>query len=205
MAPARPLVLASTSSYRRALLQRLGLDFQTAAPGIDESPFPNEAPEAMVARLAAAKAADVARDHPAALVIGSDQCAAVNGRILGKPGSHERASEQLAALSGRRVVFYTGLCLIDSAGNRQWLETVPYAVEMRSLASEEIERYLRVDRPYDCAGSFRSEGLGIALFRRMEGEDPTALIGLPLIRLCDWLREAGLPIPPDAPSGRSAG
>lgn len=197
MPGARSVVLASTSPYRRALLERLHIAFATARPEVEESLQPGESPQAMVERLAMAKAADVAGRHADALIIGSDQCAAVGTRILGKPGTHEKAAEQLAALSGQRVVFHTGLCLIDSASDRQWHGVVPYTVQMRDLQSPEIERYLRLDQPYDCAGSFKSEGLGISLFQRMEGDDPTALIGLPLIQLCAWLRDAGLPMPPD--------
>ena len=193
----RTLVLASTSTYRRSLLERLHLGFETARPRVEETRQPDEAPEAMVERLAAAKAADVARRYPDALIIGSDQCAAVGERILGKPGGHEQALEQLGALSGQRVVFHTGLCLIDSASGRQWRGVVPYTVHFRKLEIPEIERYLRLETPYDCAGSFKSEGLGIVLFRRMGGDDPTALIGLPLILLCSWLREAGIVLPPD--------
>lgn len=192
----RRLVLASTSRYRQALLERLQLDFLTARPEVEEDRRPGEAPQAMVERLARAKAGAVADAHPDALIIGSDQCAAVGTRILGKPGSHARAAEQLAALSGQCVVFHTGLCLLDSASRRSWSGVIPYSVQMRELDAAEIEDYLRVEQPYDCAGSFKSEGLGIALFQRMEGDDPTALIGLPLIRLAHWLREAGLAVPP---------
>jgi len=195
----RSLVLASTSAYRRSLLERLHLDFETAHPRVEETRLPDEAPEAMVERLAVAKAADVARHYPDALIIGSDQCAAVGDRILGKPGGHAQAREQLRALSGQRVVFHTGLCLIDSASGRQWHGVVPYSVHIRKLETAEIERYLRLEKPYDCSGSFKSEGLGVVLFRRMEGDDPTALIGLPLILLCSWLREAGLMLPPETP------
>jgi septum formation protein len=194
----RSVVLASTSSYRRALLQRLHIEFVTERPEVDEFREPGESPQTMVERLAVAKAANVASRRADALVIGSDQCAAVGDRVLGKPGTHEKAAEQLAALSGQRVVFHTGLCLIDAASGRQWHGVVPYTVHMRELQPAEIERYLRRDRPYDCAGSFKSEGLGISLFQRMEGDDPTALVGLPLIQLCAWLRDAGLPIPPDS-------
>lgn len=192
----RSLVLASTSTYRRSLLERLHLGFETARPRVEETRLPDEAPEAMVERLAIAKAADVAQHYPDALIIGSDQCAALGDRVLGKPGDHEHALEQLGALSGKRVIFHTGLCLIDTASGRQWRGVVPYTVHFRTLETAEIERYLRLEKPYDCSGSFKSEGLGIALFRRMEGDDPTALIGLPLIRLCSWLREAGLVLPP---------
>lgn len=195
----RSLVLASTSAYRRSLLERLHLGFETARPQVEESRQPDEPPEAMAERLAVAKAADVARRYPNALIIGSDQCAAVGERILGKPGGHAQALEQLRALSGQRVVFHTGLCLIDSASGRQWRGVVPYSVLFRELETAEIERYLQLEKPYDCSGSFKSEGLGVVLFRRMEGDDPTALIGLPLILLCAWLREAGLMLPPEAP------
>ena len=193
----RSLVLASTSAYRRSLLERLHLAFETARPQVEESRQPDEPPEAMAERLAVAKAADVARHYPDSLIIGSDQCAAVGERILGKPGGHARAREQLQALSGQRVVFHTGLCLIDSASGRQWQGVVPYSVLFRELETAEIERYLQLEKPYDCSGSFKSEGLGVVLFRRMEGDDPTALIGLPLILLCSWLREAGLVLPPE--------
>ena len=195
--PARPtLILASTSPYRRALLERLALPFEAVAPRVDETRERDEPPADMVARLAAAKAAEVARRFPEAVVIGSDQCAALGTDVLGKPGSHEKARVQLGRLAGRQVIFHTGLCVIDGASGREWRDVVPFTVHMRELAPDEIERYLRADRPYDCAGSFKSEGLGIALFRAMEGEDPTALIGLPLIRLCTRLRAAGFSVPP---------
>lgn len=193
----RTLVLASTSAYRRSLLERLHLDFETARPQVEELRQPDEPPAAMAERLAVAKADNVAPRYSDALIIGSDQCAAAGERILGKPGGHEQALEQLTTLSGQRVVFHTGLCLIDSGSGRQWHAVVPYAVQMRQLETAEIERYLRLEKPYDCSGSFKSEGLGITLFQRMEGDDPTALVGLPLILLCSWLREAGLALPPD--------
>jgi septum formation protein len=192
----RRIVLASTSAYRRALLQRLGLEFEVTAPRVDEDRRPGETPAAMVERLAVAKAAEVGARFPDTLVIGSDQCAALGAEILGKPGSHERAAGQLARLSGQRVEFHTGLCLIDTANGRRWSGVVPFTVHMRDLDASEIDRYLCIERPYDCAGSFKSEALGIALFRSMDGSDPTALIGLPLIRLSDWLREAGVAVPP---------
>jgi septum formation protein len=197
--PARPtLILASTSRYRRALLERLSLPFQAVAPQVDETRAPNEPPADMVLRLAAAKAAEVARRFPHAIVIGSDQCAALGTDVLGKPGSHEKARAQLGRLSGQRVTFHTGLCVIDGASGREWHDVIPFTVHMRDLDPGEIERYLRADQPYDCAGSFKSEGLGISLFQAMEGEDPTALVGLPLIRLCARLREAGCTIPSEA-------
>jgi MAF protein len=195
--PVRPtLILASTSRYRRALLERLALPFEAVAPEVDETREPDESPADMVVRLAAAKAAEVANRFPEALVIGSDQCAALGADVLGKPGTHEKARAQLSRLSGQRVTFHTGLCVMDGASGREWHDVVPFTVQMRALGPDEIERYLRADQPYDCAGSFKSEGLGISLFQAMEGEDPTALVGLPLIRLCDRLREAGFTIPP---------
>lgn len=194
----RHVVLASTSVYRRALLERLRIPFHTARPQVEEARLPGETPRAMAERLARAKAADVAQRFPDALVIGSDQCAAVGNRILGKPGDLARAAEQLAALSGQAVVFHTGMCMIDTASGREWCAVTPYAVHMRDLHEAEIDRYLQLEQPFDCAGSFKSESLGICLFRRMEGDDPTALVGLPLILLCDWLREAGVAVPPES-------
>lgn len=196
MSASRTVVLASTSAYRRGLLERLQLPFETASPRVAEDRLPDETPKALAERLARAKAADVAARYPDALVIGSDQSAGVGPRILSKPGNHQRAAEQLAALSGQSVVFHTGLCLIDSRSGREWLGVVPYTVHMREFDDDEIERYLRLERSYDCSGSFKSEGLGVSLFQRMEGDDPTALVGLPLIRLCAWLREAGVTLPP---------
>lgn len=200
MVSVRTVVLGSTSAYRRGLLQRLRIPFETASPQVAEDRLPGETPRALAQRLAQAKAADVATRYPDALVIGSDQSAGVGERVLGKPGNHERAAEQLAALSGQSVVFHTGICLIDTANGREWLDVVPYTVHVRELDAAEIERYLRLDQPYDCSGSFKSEGLGASLFHRMEGDDPTALIGLPLIRLSAWLREAGVPMPPELAS-----
>ncbi len=189
----RPLILASTSPYRRELLAKLGVAFTTARPEVDETPRPGESAEALVRRLAGAKAQAVAARRPEALVIGSDQVAVLDGAILGKPGSHERAREQLARASGREVTFLTGLALCD--GDRCMVEVVPYRVVFRELSMQRIERYLERERPYDCAGSFKSEGLGIALFERLEGEDPNALVGLPLIRLVHLLEAAGCELP----------
>lgn len=197
MTASRTLVLGSTSRYRRSLLERLRIPFETASPGVAEDRLPEETPPALAERLARAKAADVAARYPDALVIGSDQSAGIGERVLSKPGDHQRAAEQLAALSGQSVVFHTGLCLIDTASGREWIGVVPFTVHMRDFDEDEIERYLRLERPYDCSGSFKSEGLGVSLFRRTEGDDPTALVGLPLIRLCVWLREAGVNVPPD--------
>lgn len=187
------LVLGSTSPFRRELLERLQLDFDTAAPEIDEAPLAEESPADMVKRLARTKADAVAAQlsHPA-LVIGSDQCAVLDDRILGKPGTHENAVAQLRACSGRTVVFHTGLCLLDTRNGQSLVDDVLFEVGFRDLDDAEIETYLRREQPYNCAGSFKSEALGIALFRHLRGDDPSALIGLPLIRLLEMLRQAGL-------------
>lgn len=191
----KTLVLASTSIYRRELLERLQLPFETAAPNIDETRLANESAQAMVARLAQQKAEAIVAHYPNALIIGSDQCAVLGEQVLGKPHTHERAIEQLQASSGRTVEFLTGLCLYDSASKTFQLEVIPFQVEFRELSTVEIDNYLHREQPYNCAGSFKSEGLGISLFKRMRGDDPTALIGLPLIRLCTMLREQGYLIP----------
>jgi septum formation protein len=190
----RPLVLASTSRYRRMLLERLGLPFVAVAPHVDEAALPGEAPAATALRLAAAKARSVARAHPEALIIGSDQVADCDGAPIGKPGTHERAVAQLAQLSGRTVVFHTGLALLDAATGNCQAELVDVRSTFRRLSGTEIEAYLQREQPYDCAGSVRSEALGIALFARIESDDPTALIGLPLIRLTAMLLAAGYPV-----------
>jgi 7-methyl-GTP pyrophosphatase len=189
-----PILLASTSPYRRELLERLALPFETAAPAIDESRHPGESPVAMVCRLSEAKARAVAFDQ-AALVIGSDQVAILGEEVLGKPVTHERAREQLRRLSGRTVTFLTGLCLLNTATGEAQVDTVPFRVDFRALDEAQIDRYLRQERPYNCAGSFKSEGLGITLFERMEGDDPTALVGLPLIRLTTMLARNGIVLP----------
>ena len=188
------LVLASTSPFRRELLQRLALPFDTCSPQVDETPKAGEAPGAMVARLAEAKARAGAAQKPDSLIIGSDQCAELDGRILGKPGSHQRAVEQLGAASGRTVVFHTGLCLLNAVTGEAQVDVATFRVRFRSLSAEQIENYLRKEQPYQCAGSIKSEGLGIALFEAMEGDDPTALVGLPLIRLCSMMKRAGLAV-----------
>jgi len=188
------LILASTSIYRRELLARLRLPFDTQRPGTDETALPGEAPEALARRLARAKAADVAARYPGAWVIGSDQVAQCGGRALGKPGGHEAAAAQLASMSGQAVTFHTGLCLVRDG--EPPLEAMDCTiVRFRDLAPDEIERYLRAEQPYDCAGSFKSEGLGIGLFDAIENRDPTALIGLPLIAAARLLREAGFRLP----------
>lgn len=190
----RQIVLASTSPYRRELLSRLGLPFAVANPQTDESPLPGEAPEALALRLSEAKARAVAQAFPDALVIGSDQVAVMNGRIFGKPGDHERAVEQLRTLRGQTVNFFTGLCLLDTRSGRAQVRGVPTLVGFRDLSDQEIEHYLRREQPYNCAGAAKSEGLGIALLSRMQGDDPNALVGLPLIALCDMLRNEGVDI-----------
>jgi len=188
------LVLASTSPFRRELLQRLGIPFSTAAPDVDESPLPGETPVELVRRLSESKARAVGKTR-AGLVIGSDQVATTGEDILGKPGSHERALEQLQQLAGKSVTFHTGLCLLDTRQGTAQVDAVPFRVEFRQLSTMQIERYLRREQPYNCAGSFKSEALGITLFSRMCGDDPTALIGLPLIRLTDMLAVAGITLP----------
>lgn len=187
-----PLVLASTSPFRRELLSRLIADFQVADPRTDETPLPDETPEALALRLSEAKARAVAPGHPGALIIGSDQVAVCDGRIYGKPGNHERAVAQLQELRGRTVNFFTGLCLLDTRNNQAHVRGIPTLVTFRNLTDQEIEAYLEREPAYNCAGSAKSEGLGIALIARLEGSDPNALVGLPLIALCDLFRETGL-------------
>ena len=191
----RTLVLASTSPFRRELLERLHLPFLTTAPDIDESRLPDESPQAMVKRLSEQKAHAVASQFPDALIIGSDQCAVIDGEILGKPGNHANAIRQLSQSSGKTVHFLTGLCLFDSRDGSFQLDLVPFDVEFRELSTAEIEHYVLREQPFNCAGSFKSEGLGISLFKRLRGDDPNALIGLPLIRLMEMLREKGYTIP----------
>lgn len=191
----RPLVLGSTSRYRRELLARLALPFDTAAPNVDESPRPGEAPRALALRLALAKAQDVAARQPGAIVIGSDQVADLAGEPLGKPGTHARATAQLARMSGQTVVFHTAVAVVCPACGFAQTDLAPVTVRFRPLDAATIERYLRAEQPYDCAGSAKSEGLGIALLEAIESDDPTALIGLPLIRTARLLRAAGLTLP----------
>jgi septum formation protein len=188
------LVLASTSPFRRALLEKLEVEFETAAPDIDESILIDEIPEQMAARLSEAKARAVAGQFDHALVIGSDQVAVVDGQILSKPGDHENAVKQLRRVSGKRVSFLTGLCVINTESKRVQLDVIPFNVIFRKLSDSQIEHYLQKEKPYNCAGSFKSEGLGIALFERLEGDDPNTLIGLPLIRLIRMLESEGFTI-----------
>ncbi len=191
----RPLVLGSTSRYRRELMTRLALPFDVAAPDVDETPAAGESPKALALRLALAKARAVAAQHPDAVVIGSDQVADLAGQPLGKPGTHERATLQLQQMRGQTVVFQTAVAVVCLATGFEQVDLAPVRVQFRDLSDAEIERYLRAEQPYDCAGSAKSEGLGIALLDAIDSDDPTALIGLPLIRTCRMLRAAGLTLP----------
>ena len=189
---ASPLILASSSRYRHELLSRLRLPFTVFAPAVDEAGLPGEAPAAMALRLALAKAHAVARLRPDAVVIGSDQVADLGGIAIGKPGTHERAVAQLRQMSGQRVVFQTAVAVVHAGTGFERALLAPVVVRFRALGEDEIEHYLRLEMPYDCAGSAKCETLGIALLASIESDDPTALIGLPLIRTCELLREAGI-------------
>lgn len=188
------LVLASTSAYRRELLQRFGLPFEVARPDIDESPLPGESPRATAERLAIEKARAVTGNFPDALIIGSDQVAAMGDIRFGKPGTVERAVAQLKQMSGQTVIFHTALALLNTQTGEAQIDVVPTEVRFRTLSDDEIVRYVDKERPLDCAGSAKSEGLGIALLSSMQGDDPNALIGLPLIALCEMLRSAGVDV-----------
>jgi septum formation protein len=188
------IVLASSSIYRRALLEKLGLAFTSASPSIDEAAKPGETPHALVARLATEKAQALAGQYSNSWIIGSDQVAHLDGAILGKPGSHENSFKQLRACSGRRVEFLTGLCLLESESGELQTIVEPFAVVFRELSDAQINRYLERAQPFDCAGSFKAEGLGIALFEKLEGGDPNTLIGLPLIQLVTLLQQAGIAV-----------
>ena len=188
------LILASSSPFRRELLARLMIPFEVVVPDVDETPRQDESPQLLVERLAIAKAQAVAMKQPDALVIGSDQVAVHSGAIVGKPLTHERAVEQLKTASGKTVTLYTGLALVNSSSGRVQSEVVPYGVTFRALTDHQIETYLRKEQPYHCAGSVKSEGLGVALLERFDGEDPATLIGLPLIRLIRMLENEGLTV-----------
>lgn len=190
----QPLVLASGSPYRKALLEKLKLPFVTAVPNIDETPLFNEAPEQLAMRLSAAKARALLEEFPQHLIIGSDQVAVLGGRKLDKPGGFEAAVAQLQAASGRSMCFYTGVSVLNSRTGRQLSAVDVCKVHFRTLSREEIQDYVRREEPYDCVGAFKVEGLGIALFHRIEGDDPNALIGLPLIQLIDLLRRFGIKV-----------
>ena len=191
-ASAPALILGSTSRYRRELLSRLHLPFDVVAPDVDETPHPGETPHDLACRLALAKARAVADVHPHAVVIGSDQVADLEGQPLGKPGTHERAMQQLQRMRGRTVIFQTAVAVVRQDTGFAQCELAPVRVRFRDLSDAEIDTYLTTERPYDCAGSAKSEGLGIVLLDAIENDDPTALIGLPLIRTCRMLRAAGL-------------
>ena len=193
--PHRSLILASTSVYRRHLLERLRLPFSVVASDVDETPLPGETPETLACRLALAKAQSVAKAHPGAVVIGSDQVADLDGHALGKPGTHERATQQLRQMSAQTVIFQTAVAVVCQATGFEQVELAAVEVRFRPLNDGEIERYLQAEQPYDCAGSAKSEGLGISLLDAIASDDPTALVGLPLIRTCRMLRSAGLALP----------
>jgi septum formation protein len=189
-----PLILASTSAYRRELLQRLRQPFEAVPPGVDEAALPGETPRELALRLALAKAQAVAARHPAAVVIGSDQVAELDGQAIGKPGTHAKAVAQLRLMSGREVVFHTALAVVRADAGFAKTDLAAVRVRFRRLEEAAIERYLRAEQPYDCAGSAKSEGLGVALLSAIDSDDPTALVGLPLIRCCALMREAGLDV-----------
>ncbi|MFW2371679.1 MAG: Maf family protein [Gammaproteobacteria bacterium] len=186
------LILASTSPFRKQLLDKLELEYETASPDVDETPLPGENIKAMVVRLSQAKAKAVADHFPDALIIGSDQSAVLNGQPLTKSGGFDKAFQQLKDASGQKIIFHTGLCLLNTKTGHMQSACIPYTVVFKTLSNEQIKNYLQKEQPYNCAGSFKSEGLGIALFERFEGEDPNALIGLPLIKLIEMLSEEGL-------------
>jgi len=189
------LILGSTSRYRRDLLSRLHVPFEVHAPEVDETPMPGERPHALAKRLALSKAHAVARRFPEAVVIGSDQVADLDGEPLGKPGDHARATVQLRRMRGQTLVFQTAVAVVCHASGFAQQDLAPVRVVFRDLSDDEIERYLRIEQPYDCAGSAKSEGLGIALLEAIDSDDPTALVGLPLIRTCRMLRAAGVVLP----------
>ena len=188
----RQLILGSTSRYRRELLERLRIPFQVVAPDVDETPLPQESPIDLAERLALAKAKAVAAQFPQAVVIGSDQVADLNGQSLGKPGTHDKAVAQLRMMRGQTVVFQTAVAVVCKETGFEQCSLATVRVKFRDLTDDEIENYLRIEQPYDCAGSAKSEGLGIALLDSIDSDDPTALIGLPLIRTCQMLRAAGI-------------
>lgn len=188
------LVLASTSPFRKTILEKLNVDFDTVSPEVDETAHKNERPQQLVERLSIAKAKAVADNIDNALVIGSDQVSVINGEIIGKPHTHENAVKQLQNASGKTVTFYTGLCLYNSSTKQYQSEVVPFNVVFRELSNSQIDNYLRKETPYNCAGSFKSEALGIVLFEKLEGDDPNTLMGLPLIRLIKMLEHEGFSI-----------
>lgn len=190
-----PLILASSSPYRRQLLDKLGLPYTWQSPEIDETPLPDESVAGMTMRLAHLKATTIAKDHPDALIIASDQAADWQGQALGKPGTRQAAINQLTHMSGQTITFHTSLCLMHAASGRNRLVVEPFRVGFRHLSPEQIEHYVDKEKPLDCAGSFRSEGLGIVLFEHFSGRDPNSLIGLPLMALVDLLQDFGMILP----------
>lgn len=189
------IVLASSSAYRRETLNKLQLDFVCVSSEVDESPFQDETAQAMVVRLSIAKTNALSSQYPNHLIIGSDQIATCAGQMLGKPGSLEKAIQQLKAQSGQEVSFYTGVCVLNSASGEYFTDIDSCTVHFKNLTEQQIRNYLAIDKPFDCAGSFKSEGYGITLFNKIIGEDPNALIGLPLIKLVKLLNQCGLSIP----------
>ncbi len=194
------LILASSSRYRREVLQKLHVPFECISPEIDETPLPDESPAQTSLRLAEAKARKVAESHPEALIIGCDQVATVDGLQIGKPGNHENAVKQLTMLSDKEVIFHSALCLLDSSNQHMQSTIVPYSVKFKPLSAAQIDTYLRLEQPYDCAGSAKSEGMGIALLDYMRGDDPNALVGLPLIALVNMLQQAGIDVLSHSPT-----
>ena len=190
----KTLVLGSTSPFRKSILEKLNLAFECAKPNIDETALKNETPQALVERLAIEKAKAVAKEFPNALIIGSDQVAVCDGEILGKPHNFENGVKQLTKFSDKNVTFYTGLCVYDSFNDKSISLIEPFIVHFNQLSQTEIESYLKAEQPYNCAGSFKSEGLGICLFKKLEGDDPNSLIGLPLIKLVEILKQHGLDV-----------
>ena len=188
----KKLVLASTSPFRKAILEKLGLAFDTCSPNVDEAHLKDESPTQLVERLSILKAQAVIEGNPDSLIIGSDQVAVIDEEILGKPGNHENAIKQLKNASGKRVTFLTGLCLLNASTGKYQVEVVPFHVVFRTITDSQIENYLKKEQPYNCAGSFKSEALGICLFDKLEGDDPNTLIGLPLIRLTRMLEKEGV-------------
>lgn len=193
----KTLILASESRYKQQLFERLKLPYSTIAPSVNETPLPGETAQNLVHRLAEAKARAVASQYAAdgSIIISSDQTAVAKGTILAKPGNHERALKQLRHIRGQKVSFWTGLYVMDTVTSNIWFDCIPYDVHIRPLSDAQIERYLWEEKPYDCVGSFKSEAYGVTLFESMQGEDPTALIGLPLIRLTEFLNKAGILLP----------
>ena len=188
------LILASSSPYRQQLLSRLHLQFDSISPDVDESTHDGEQASAYVRRLARSKALAVAEDYPDAIVIGSDQCAVLDDHILGKPGNHENALRQLRRAQGRRVIFHTAVCVLSLSTGYERIEEVPFEVEFRELEDYQLDHYLRMEEPYQCASSFKAEAYGAVLFSRMSGDDPNALIGLPLFKLTEMLEDAGIEV-----------